>query len=145
MTFLFDIAVAAADAFEPVLGIEPQQVCPAFPLEHARVELPFITGQHEYLHLAAGHFRERGAVTLWSTRLEHDFRHRSFVRQAGVSVQVQRHDEEQTAAHANSSSPISALPPAARNRARSRRWHASIRNRPPKMATMSAMASEFIP
>ena len=40
VTFLFDVAIAAADALEAILGVQAEQVGPAFPFEHARVQLP---------------------------------------------------------------------------------------------------------
>jgi hypothetical protein len=80
------------------LRIEAEQIRPALPLEHTRVELPLVAGEHEHLQLAARHLRQRRAEMLRAARLENDLGNGLLVGQPVVRVQVQRDDEEQRGA-----------------------------------------------
>src|SRR5688572_16222069 len=98
LALLLDVAITAADALQAILRVEAEQVGPALPLQYARVELPFVAGQHEHLQLAARHLRERRAEVLRTACFEHDLRDRLLVGEPVVRVEIQRHYEEQRGA-----------------------------------------------
>ena len=86
---ILDMAVPSTDALQTIGGVEAQEVGEGMPLEHPRIDLPFIAGQGKTRALAIGVAQNRVELFIGDA-LQLQFARGLFEGQALIRPQIRR-------------------------------------------------------